>query len=461
MLALIAGACGSGGGGGEEADGSVDADADDASDDDDGGQVDATSVVEDATDGGAVDEDESAVVLPDYQALAAGISEADTDRDLPPDAPSAPIGSYGYSRYVYTQSGDEVIPSLVEGPLGYQTRCQDAAQDCSYLELKALYESGDELPSYLGMDRDTLGQLVDQLDRVSVAINQYPDINDACAAGFRKSTNQVANMGIHMIDSGAQGFDPDRPQMVLFAQEAGFGLGRNDIGTCADGEWTGDDGFVPVGAVFNIGLTAEHPDGFAGPIDNWHIHYNTCIGRSAEAGTQLGVDEQPEPEPAPDPEESGAAEGSRSSTTRAACEDRGGNFLDVIPSWMMHAYVAEEFDAQTGVFSMFNPTIWPLSDADSLAEARVVAPVGDVEAAPILNFDFGEIAIGVGETVRFSNSDSVPHTVTAGSFVQPSDDFDSGLLATGEAWDVAFDAPGQYELFCALHPDMVGTISVE
>jgi plastocyanin len=387
----------------------------------------------------------------DYEATAAAVPQAENDRDLPPLPPDEPIGAYGYSRYVFTRSGDEVIPSLVEGPLGYQVRCQQEAQDCSYAELKALYDRGDEPPAYLGMDRETLGELVGQLDRVNAAISQYADIGDACAAGFWKSTNQVANMGIHMIDGGASGFDPDRPQMVLFAQENGIGLGSGEIGDCVGGEWTGDEGYVPVGAVFNLELTDDHPEGFAGPIDNWHVHYNTCIGRVDEAGSSL----------VNDPEVTGVAEGARGSTSQEACRDRGGRFLPVINNWMMHAYVADDFDAQSGVFSMFNPTVWPLSDVEELADERVIDPGADVVAAPIINFSFGEIQAGVGETVRFSNSDAVPHTVTAGSFLDPTGEFDSGVLGTGQAYDLSFDEPGEYALFCVLHPEMTATVIVE
>ena len=32
----------------------------------------------------------------------------------------------------------------------------------------------------------------------------------------------------------------------------------------------------------------------------------------------------------------------------------------------MHAYVADGFDAQTGVFSMFNPSVWPVVRSDDL-----------------------------------------------------------------------------------------------
>ena len=423
VLALVAAACGSGGDDGDTAAEPSDADATSEGSADDGEAPDVTTSAEDDEDAAPAQEAD----LPDYQAEAAQLPQATRDSELPPLDPEAPIGAVGYSRYVYSEVDDQVIPVLLEGPRGFQVRCQDEDKQCSYRELKALYESGDEVPDYLQMDRETLGELVAQLDRVNAAVMQYDDINDACAKGFSKSTNQVPNMGIHMIDNYSGPFDVDRPQMILFAKDGGGGEGN-----CVGGAWTGEDGFVPVGAVFNIPLgDGSHPDGFAGQLDNWHIHYNTCVG--ADNGT---------------------------ATTQERCREAGGQFLSVIPNWMMHAYVADDYDAQSGVFSMYNPTIHPVVSTDQLVEERVVDQA-DVEDAPIINFDFGDISVGVGETIRFSNSDSVPHTVTAGSNDAPRDDFDSGLLGTGQVFDVAFDSPGEYALFCVLHPDMTATIVVE
>ena len=390
-----------------------------------------------------------AVELPDYFAIAAEVEQAADARSLPPEQPETATGSYGYSRYVYANSNGEVVPSLIEGPLGRQVRCQDAERNCSYQELKALYESGEEVPDYLSMDRDTLGELVGQLDRVNAAVMSYETIDEACAAGFVKSTNQNANMGIHMIDpsagSAATGgeFNPDKPQMVLFAKEDGFGVDASQLGTCDGDTWTGEPGFEPVGAVFNLNLNEEHPEGFAGDIDNWHIHYNTCIARNRNAAIE------------------GADMGEGGSVTQEQCTNAGGAFLPLIPSWMMHAYVADDFEAQSGVFSMFNPSIWPLTDPESL-EANRVQRSGEADIdAPINNFDFGTIQASVGETIRFSNSDALPHTVTAGTASAPGPLFDSGVLGTGQSFDLSFDEAGSYELFCVLHPDMTAVVEVD
>ncbi len=459
-IALVIVSCSSSGDGGNqleanEAPSTTAAPEAGASEDGGNGEDDDTSDGSDVT--GLVDNDGNVEVgtptdedATDYFELAAEIAVAEDDRSLPPEDPEAPTGAYGYSRYVYTTSSGEIVPSLIEGPRGRQTRCQDLDKNCSYSELKALYDSGEEVPEYLNMDRDTLGELVNQLDRVNAAVMSYDSIADACAAGFVKSTNQNANMGIHMIDPTAGSialggeFNPDQPQMVLFAKEDGQTLDGTEIGSCTeDGGWDGPDGFEPVGAVFNLNLTENHPDGFAGDIDNWHIHYNTCIARSADRaveGSDMG--------------EGGSA------VTEQQCQNAGGRFLPVIPSWMMHAYVADDFDAQAGVFSMFNPSVWPRVETDTLKASRTV-DTEDALDAPINNFDFGDITAKVGETIRFSNSDSLPHTVTAGTAFDPSAQFDSGILGTGQSFDLSFDTAGSYELFCVLHPDMTAVIEVE
>jgi plastocyanin len=386
------------------------------------------------------------VVLPDYAAEIAALPRAADDRSLPDITPDSPLGAYGYSRYVYQRQGDDIVPTLIEGPVGPQVRCQQLDQQCSYLELQALLDSGEEIPEYLQMDRETLAELIDQLKRVEAAVLQYPTLDDACAAGLVVSSAQSANMGIHVIDPGAGvSFNPDRPQMILFAKQDGERIPRLDIGTCEGDRFTGEAGFRPVGAVFNIALSGDHPDAFAGELDNWHVHLNTCAGGSIENASDVNPE----------------VEITATSATAEECRAGGGFFLPVISSWMMHAYVVPEFDGQGGVFSMFNPNIWPL--ASSPEELRQIRTVGDDEAiaAPIVNFDFGEITAGVGDTIRFGNADSVPHTVTAGTPLDPRPgEFDSGLLGIGGTFDLSFDEPGEYQLFCSIHPEMQATVVV-
>ena len=386
------------------------------------------------------------VVLPDYAEQVADLPTAANDRSLPDVSPDGPVGAYGFSRYVYQRQGDNIVATLIEGPLGPQVRCQQLAQECSYLELQAIYDAAGEIPDYLEMDRSTLGELLGQLARVEAAVLQYETLDDACAAGLIISSAQTSNMGIHVTDPGAGfGFNPDRPQMILFAKDGGERIPRLDIGHCDGDTFVGEEGFQPVGAVFNIQLSEDHPDAFAGELDNWHVHHNTCAGGTVENAGD--VDRE--------------VEVNATTATAEECRAGGGFFLPVISSWMMHAYVVPEFDPQGGVFAMFNPSVWPL--AASPEELLAIRTIGDDDAvaAPIINFSFGNIEAKVGETIRFGNADGVPHTVTAGSPIDPHpDEFDSGLLGTGDTYDISFDEPGEYRIFCILHPEMQATVVI-
>jgi len=74
------------------------------------------------------------------------------------------------------------------------------------------------------------------------------------------------------------------------------------------------------------------------------------------------------------------------------------------------------------------------------------------------NFAFSpaEITIKKGDTVKWTNLDSVAHTVT-------SDDgeFDSGLLGQNASWSRTFNEAGTFEYHCTPHPNMTAKIIVE
>jgi glucose/arabinose dehydrogenase/plastocyanin len=70
------------------------------------------------------------------------------------------------------------------------------------------------------------------------------------------------------------------------------------------------------------------------------------------------------------------------------------------------------------------------------------------------------VQVSVGDTVRWTNDDSQPHTVTSGQNATPDGMFDSSIMAPGATFDFTFTEPGEYPYFCLLHPNMVGTVSV-
>lgn len=76
----------------------------------------------------------------------------------------------------------------------------------------------------------------------------------------------------------------------------------------------------------------------------------------------------------------------------------------------------------------------------------------------IVNFAFSPdpVEINAGESITWTNQDSVPHTATATdrSVLQ------SGTLNQGDSFTQQFDTPGTYDYFCEFHANMKGTIIV-
>ena len=72
-----------------------------------------------------------------------------------------------------------------------------------------------------------------------------------------------------------------------------------------------------------------------------------------------------------------------------------------------------------------------------------------------LTFEPATIEVIAGSTVTWTSDDGVPHTVTA-----REDDFNSGVLMSGDSFSQAFETPGSFDYFCAIHPLMTGTVVV-
>jgi plastocyanin len=359
---------------------------------------------------------------------------------------AATDAAFGFSHTFRSLINGKMVVTMREGPEGEQVRCQSEALPCSYLALKKLSRSGAPVPADLHMTREELRQLVAQLDVVSGHLGRYRhNVDQACADGYRTRSSQVANMGIHMSKPVymRSGFDLRKPQILLFAAEGNEQRTQKDVGDCVNGKWTGDPRQEIVGAAF-IQFTEDHPEGFAGPLDNWHIHYGVCIGTLSAAA--LSEDE---------------------------CKKHGGSFLSNT-GWMVHVYAVPEFDNQVGVFSQWNPSVWPKSAPQAMAAmaAREMPGHGmpghqmaghDVSGAEsvIFEFRFSPVEIEAGETVVFRNADPVFHSITSGTAGAPTGLFDSGKLFNDQTFAVKLDKPGTYPIFCRLHPDMTGTIVVK
>ncbi len=89
------------------------------------------------------------------------------------------------------------------------------------------------------------------------------------------------------------------------------------------------------------------------------------------------------------------------------------------------------------------------------------APPSSPDAVTIANYTFEPaqltVAVAAGTTVEFTNEDSTPHTATS----KQSGAFDTGSIDTGKSAKVTLKEPGTYDYYCAFHPFMKGTVTVE
>jgi plastocyanin len=98
----------------------------------------------------------------------------------------------------------------------------------------------------------------------------------------------------------------------------------------------------------------------------------------------------------------------------------------------------------------------------ALAGALLAVTAGTVGAAnagvSIANFAFApqSITVHVGDTVTWTNNDTVGHTATA-----DAGSFDTGTIAPGSSASVTVHQAGTFTYHCAIHRSMTGTIVVE
>ena len=362
------------------------------------------------------------------------------DAFAPSVMPDRPMGQVGYTRYVFSQSGDQVIPALIEGPRAEQTRCQKVELPCSFEELKDLRDSGIKPPDELNMSVAELDVLIRELSEVRATLVRFADVNDACAAGYRPDGTQTPNMGSHftnfqLVIDGK--FSPSAPEILLYVAADDETPPFGALGRCKKGVWRGVDVEI-AGAAFYMPFAAvgdDHFEGFSGPLDNWHVHYNLCRLAGQDVTVLPSVC-------------SGLSDGPI---------DRPQG--DASDGWMIHAWADSGHDNQLGAFSMWNPAIWPKSDPTRAADLSIGSRTTS-NTNLISNFDYQVVESAVPGKISFFNADPEAHSITAGTPEKPSGEFDSGVVGGGAAAVIEISQPGTYEFFCSLHPGMTGSIVV-
>jgi plastocyanin len=96
-----------------------------------------------------------------------------------------------------------------------------------------------------------------------------------------------------------------------------------------------------------------------------------------------------------------------------------------------------------------------------LAMAAALTPMAPAAAATtdaaIADFAFSPktLSVTVGDTVKWTNGDEFPHTVTA-----DNGSFESDSLSDGETFSHTFGQAGTFAYHCDIHESMTGTVQV-
>ena len=114
-------------------------------------------------------------------------------------------------------------------------------------------------------------------------------------------------------------------------------------------------------------------------------------------------------------------------------------------------------NAQSSDYSASVGTNTGVAAPSSDASNNQINPVSrDVE---IKNYAFSpkSLTINAGDSIVWTNEDSVSHTVTSDS----GDEIKSGTLSKGQTYSNTFSEKGTFSYHCAFHSGMKGTIVVQ
>jgi len=97
----------------------------------------------------------------------------------------------------------------------------------------------------------------------------------------------------------------------------------------------------------------------------------------------------------------------------------------------------------------------PTSTSPSATGNSSVSIVAGSRTLTTNAFSPNPVAISQGMSVTWMNNDSITHTSTGNN-----GEWDSGSLAPGASFTKTFSSAGTFQYHCAIHPGMVGTVTV-
>jgi len=93
--------------------------------------------------------------------------------------------------------------------------------------------------------------------------------------------------------------------------------------------------------------------------------------------------------------------------------------------------------------------------SNAASRVSILANAASNPSSPGFSPDIIHVAIGVNNTVMWTNNDGTIHTVTS-----TTGQFDSGFLNPGQSWTYTFTKDGTYQYHCTLHGWMTGAVIV-
>ena len=125
--------------------------------------------------------------------------------------------------------------------------------------------------------------------------------------------------------------------------------------------------------------------------------------------------------------------------------------LAVVSAIVMFAFACGGGYSSPSTAPSPTPSPTPTPDGPS---SSVSIPVG---ASSLGNSAYSpdELSVVAGTTVTWMNRDSESHTSASDAA-----GWNSGVVAPGGQFSVAFQTPGTFSYHCAIHPGMVGTVVV-
>ena len=119
-------------------------------------------------------------------------------------------------------------------------------------------------------------------------------------------------------------------------------------------------------------------------------------------------------------------------------------------AWHKHS----EMQQSTAMQNMTMPT----QSQSQKSSAGSTAQPKTADAVTIKNFAFSPVTITVkaGQSVTWTNEDSIGHSATA-----DDNSWDTGVLSQGQSKAITFAKAGTYTYHCSVHPNMKATVIVQ